>query len=215
MKIIAFSGVRQAGKDTANSALMQKIPNINHLYFAKKLKEVCSNVFDIHLNMFDSPLLKDSPLNDEIYLDEADLMEVIKQFNAIPNYNAHIRPFIGVMCFTPRELLQVIGTDLLHRIDKDIHIKVTAASFKDGINTITDMRFVSEFDYLNNNYKDSFYPIYIQNSKAEAIASKDTHTSEVQSKLFKNKCLVIENNKSIEDFQKNVAEIITKNILNK
>lgn len=60
---LAFSGAKYSGKSTSVDYLKSKINDLEEVSFALPLKEVCSNLFDIELNIFQDPVLKETILD--------------------------------------------------------------------------------------------------------------------------------------------------------
>jgi len=208
MIIIAFAGVKQSGKDTACDVVEENFKNTTRLTFAEKLKTVCSKVFDLDMKHFTDNNLKEVLLEDIIFLDEPLIRKVIENFGYVCDYDKHIRGHIGIVLSTPRELLQYVGTEVLHAVDKQIHILSIIDKISNGINIITDLRFEQEIDYFMENYPDIFFPIYIKNDVAENIAKSDLHKSEMDLGNFKKKCMVIENNSSLKEYREQVTSLI-------
>lgn len=211
-KIIAFAGSKAAGKTTAFTITSEVYPNVHELTFAGHLKKSCSEVFNIDLNRFNDQNLKERTMEDPVYLDEESLLQVIQKFNRTADREL-IRPFVGKMIDTPRQLLQFVGTEVLRKVDLLIHIKYAVENMpKDGIVLITDMRFLNEFEYFYENHPNEFTPFYIKNNQAEMIAESDTHPSERQLLLFRDRCKLLENNGTLQEFnilvKSKIAEIL-------
>jgi energy-coupling factor transporter ATP-binding protein EcfA2 len=213
--IVAFCGSKGSGKSTSASILSSLLNgNVQELAFAQHLKEVCSGVFRLDMKYFLDPKLKEVELDTYILLNKNSIEEVLKQFDVKDfDYDKHIRPHINQVLIKPRELLQYMGTDVLHPIDPLIHAKITLAQ-KDPnrLTVITDLRFESEFNYLLNNFKD-FIPCYVKNAYAEIAASVDKHPSERDLQKFKNKCIIIENNSDIAALKQSIKKIVDERLL--
>jgi len=206
-KIIAFAGSKGSGKTTAFNEILENFPSVTELTFAGKLKTICSEIFNLDQSKLHLQEYKEGDLEDPICLEKDQLTKIVEFFGYKVDYDAHIRSHIGVMLDTPRQLLQYIGTDMLHRVDPEIHIKSILDQLpEDGLVVITDLRFEQEFDYFNNNFKDEFYPFYIKNNKAELAAECDTHKSETDLRKFKYNCELIDNNFSLSDYKKSVVQ---------
>lgn len=214
IKIISLTGCKQSGKTTAFNTIKENFKNVEEIMLARKIKEVCAEVFGFDLASFEDGKIKEKELETPIYLSKY-LIEKVLDFysdffysnNIVVDYNIHIRKHIGVMLYTRRQILQYIGTELLRSIDKDIHCKSAVLGLKEGIlYVVTDLRFVSEFDFFNNLQNIKYYPFYIQNTKAELIACKDLHESEKQVFEVRKRCKMIENNDSMMNFQLRVVK---------
>jgi hypothetical protein len=153
--------------------------------------------------------LKEKPLEDPIFLNQKLVSNVFESFGYEFDYDKHVRDHIGMLLETPRYLLQYVGTDILHRVNPNVHVDSLVDQLSDeGINIITDMRFVHEFDHFTDNFQGKFFPVYVKNNKAELIASGDMHKSEKDLQKFKHKCIVIENNSSLEDYEKKIIDFV-------
>lgn len=208
-KIFALAGSKGAGKTTAYNAIKEKFGETHEITLAGHLKRVCAQVFKIDENLFHDPKLKEKLLEDPIYIEAKQLDSVIRLFGHEPKYNDNIRPFIGKIIDTPRELLQYIGTEVLHTVDPLIHVNYTSRNLpKTGVLVVTDLRFLNEFDHFNNVHRSEFIPFYIQNNRAELAAEGDNHPSEKQLLLFKDKCIKIENNSTQHEFEENIVKLL-------
>lgn len=208
-KIIGLVGVKGSGKTTAANAIKSAVGNdikCVELAFADKLKKTLADIFDKDINTFYDPRLKEQLLEDPIYLDQYNLLDIIREFNLeyVYDYYKHGRKFNGTIIDTPRQLMTTIGTDFLHPIDADVHIKATFAEMPaSGLVIFSDIRFVKEFEALVREFEDSFYPYYIQNNRAEAVCGD--HPSEKGVFDISGRCMVIANNGNQSEFE---AEII-------
>lgn len=201
-KIIAFTGVKQSGKSTAFLVAKKHFGDVTEIMLARRLKEVCAKVFKLDFKHMEDGVLKETLFEDPVYLDHFQIMEVIEAFGYSYNFDKNIRPFMGKILETPRQILQYVGTEVLHKIDKDIHIKASVENLpEDGVVIITDMRFEREFNYFKEKYPKEFLPFYIHNSRAEMIAEQDQHKSEKDIQNFKNYCTMIDNNFSLLDYE--------------
>lgn len=205
-KIVAFAGSKGAGKSTAFETLRNNYKDVYDVTLAGHLKMVCSKVFNLDEKLFHDQNLKEAPLADPITLQAKEIEDVLILFSLIRdkdyNYDNHIRPHVGKLIETPRQLLQYMGTDVLHPIDSLIHANyVTKNLPKDGLIVITDLRFANEFDFFYNNYKEEFTPYHINNLKAERMAEGDTHPSETDRHKFKHLCTQLDNNGTIYQFK--------------
>lgn len=205
--IIAFAGSKGAGKTTAFNTLTEKFNNVSEVMLAGLLKTSCSTVFGFDESKLSDLQYKEELLDTPIELTKENIEAVIKDFGVEFDYDAHVRPHVGMVLDTRRQVLQYIGTDVLHTIDKLIHIKAAVNNMpKEGIVVVTDLRFEQEFDYFKDNHSDEFFPFYLKNNRAELEAEGDTHPSETQLKRFKNKCIPIDNNSSLEDYRGRIVE---------
>lgn len=209
--IIAFCGSKFSGKST--SAILFKdllSAPTEEVAIAGHLKEATSRVFKIDMILFLDPKLKEIEVDELLVLTKENLEAIMKEFDVENySYNEHIRPHVGRILKTPRSLLQYLGTEVLHAIDPLIHVK-KALKKKDAtkMTIITDLRFVAEFEYLTQGI--NFLPVYVKNASAELRASTDSHPSERQFELFKNKCQLLNNEGSLQDLNDNLKELMER-----
>lgn len=210
--IIAFCGSKGSGKSTSASILKELFKGeTEELAFAGHLKTSCSKVFNVDMRYFLDPSLKEVELTNYIVLHSKNVEQILKEFDIETyNFNDHVRPHIGQVFDSPRRVLQYIGTEVLHPLDPLIHAKMTIKN-KDlnKLSIVTDLRFVKEFEYLNNG-NNKFIPIYVKNDSAEYAALSDTHPSEKELTLFKDKCDILNNNGNLSDLKKNIENLILK-----
>ena len=211
--VIAFCGSKGAGKSTS-SVLFNTVARLEteEIAIAGHLKTSCAEAFLLSMNLFLDPTLKEVELENFIVLDKANIESVLTLFDIKDfNYNSHVRPHIGRIIRTPRGLLQYIGTEVLHPIDPLIHAKIAIKNKNPNkLTTITDLRFVEEFNFFKTQLGDNFTPVYVKNSKAEIAASVDPHPSERQLALFKNKCYLLDNEHSIDLLKVGITKLIAE-----
>lgn len=207
--VIAFCGSKGSGKSTSAS-IFKTIFNgpTEELAFAGHLKNVCSKVFNVDMKYFLDPKLKEVELDSYINLTGTNIQSVLKEFYITEyDFDTHVRPHMGRVFYTGRSLLQYVGTEVLHPLDPLIHVKVTMKN-KDPnkLSIITDLRFTQEFEYLEK--RDDFVPVYVHNVQAEEAAKSDTHPSERQLELFKDRCLKLDNNLTLHSLQSFLTHLV-------
>lgn len=209
-KVVAFCGSKGSGKSTSASIFKERLSTpVEEMALAGHLKDVCSRVFGLDLELFLNPKLKEVELEDFVVLDRGHLKGVMNQFSITEYDDTNIRPHIGRIFRTPRQILQYIGTEVLHPIDPLIHVKMAMRKRDvEKATLITDLRFAAEFDYLRLNYPDEFFPVYVKNSSAEVAASVDSHASEREYEQFKTKCTVVNNESSMGDLTCRIDALI-------
>ncbi len=206
--IVAFCGSKGAGKSTSSDIF--KIffhGEIEEVALAGHLKISCSEVFGVDMDKFLIPALKEVELENYVNLTQKNIEALLAAFNVTEfTYNDHVRPHVGKVLISPRKLLQYIGTEVLHPLDPLIHVKTMLAK-KDPnkLTLITDLRFLNEFNYLNENYSDNFVPYYVKNSRAELAAEDDTHPSERELLLFRDKCNLLPNETSLSELKRRIC----------
>lgn len=207
--VVAFCGSKGSGKSTSATIFNQLVTsNVEELAIAGHLKEACSRVWKLEMRLFLDPKFKEVELEDFIVLERRDVENLLRDFDVIPK-DEFVRPHLGRVLRTPRALLQYIGTEVLHPIDPLIHVK-KAMRKKDPakITLITDLRFVAEFNYLKEKHDADFFPVYVKNPAAELAASMDSHASERQYIEFVTRCVVLNNEGSMESLKNGIAQLI-------
>ena len=208
--IIGLTGNKGSGKNTAHTF-------IEGYYFGKKrveeialagpLKRSCAEVLNLEPRLFVDQNLKEVDLPIPVQLDKKIIEQFFKQFGrADYDFNEHVRPHLGKILHTPRQILQYVGTEVLRALDEDIHCKAAVAQVGEcDIAVVTDIRFPNELNFFLNLQNVDFVPVYIENRRAEEAASADKHASEAHIGFIKTKCDVIPNNDTITNFQWAVA----------
>ena len=211
MIIMAFTGVKGSGKTTASGFLKELCPKVTEITLAKRLKDAASLALNVDRNSMDDPKVKEKEMPEPVYLDEVNVRKIFDFFQVTPDYDKHIRPHIGKVLHTFRQVGQYVGTEILRNFDEDIHCKGACIDVKqDGIYVVTDMRFIGEYDYFKRNYTDSFHPFYIQNHLAEVKI--DNHPSERQVLEVAKLCQKVTNNGTMDDLKRRISEIYNKTV---
>lgn len=207
--IVAFCGSKGSGKSTSATIFTEVAPGtVEEIAIAGHLKEACSRVWNMDMDLFLNPALKEVELENFIVLERKEIQALLKEFDVEPK-DEFVRPHVNRICRTPRALLQYIGTEVLHPIDPLIHIK-KAMRKKDPtkITLITDLRFVAEFNYLKENHEADFFPVYVRNPAAELKASVDSHASERQYVEFVGRCRLLNNEGTLEQLKSGILDLI-------
>ena len=213
--LIGLCGAKGSGKTTAFNAIKKVNNEISEITLANKLKNVCSEVFEIPRNHFDSHKYKEKELNNKIALDRD---SVIRIFNA---YELHVPDeivdsHIGKILTTPRHIAQYVGTEVLRSIYNHIHCDVAIKNVKSDIAIVTDLRFPDEIVFFKA-HAPNFIPIYIKNVYAESLAGNDQHESERHLYKLAQECpyVLVNDCPSKELFEKKSAffilDLINKN----
>lgn len=213
IKIIAFCGAKESGKSTSAELFKTLIKSkTTEVAFAGHLKEVCSKVFGIPMKYFLDTKLKESELDAYINLTTDSIQEIFERFDIKTyDYDSHIRKHVGQVFDTPRKLLQYVGTELLHPLDKLIHVNYALKQLDLNVITlVTDLRFPQEFDAIKD--RPDFLPVYVDNKKAENNAAADTHASEQGWKIFKDYCVQLDNNSTLENLTANLQKLIMEKL---
>lgn len=225
MRIVSFTGPKGSGKDTSADILKEEKIAAGSLSFAGPLKKICAEVFKLHHNYMNDPSLKEKELEEPIVLQSKHFRKInlamtehLDQDEYFYNpYKASIAGLEGRVITTPRQLLQVIGTDYIrNRIDPNWLLqaafsKSTLAKMdQEGLYCITDARFPTEYQFLADRFGEDFKGFYVERPEAEQRLQEGAHASELQvlevKKLIPEEN-VLQNNKSLEDLKKKLLAL--------
>lgn len=228
MKIIGLVAPKSGGKDTAAAILIEGKKANGKLSFAGPLKDICSKVFGIPLTVLNDPVLKERPFKEPIALTRKHLRDIKHECTSrldpvqgsILLYNPNKATVYGLenrTLVSPRELMQVVGTDFIRqRIFGEWHLQAafspeTLSKYaKNGVYCVTDIRFVNEYEYLKNRFGNDFQCYYVERPEAEENLKTATHPSELETQKIKTllpEANVIHNDGSIDDLKKKLLAI--------
>lgn len=236
MRVIGFVAPKSGGKDASYAILKEAKIAKGKISFAGPLKEICSEVFGIPIQVLNDPILKENPMPKAVgpvTINLKHLRAIKRQLasrlseigeNGVYLYNLDKVSGGGiehVVLDTPRKLLQFIGTDFIRdRVFRDWHVQASFAPEalkgldKNGIYCVTDIRFENEYEFLKKKFGDNFICYYVERPEAEAELAKATHPSEldilkVKAKLPESN--IIKNTGSLEDLKKTLLALNLKN----
>jgi energy-coupling factor transporter ATP-binding protein EcfA2 len=201
--IIGLIGPKRSGKSTVFNILKSIEPKIVEVQLAKKLKDVCSSVFNIERTHFDDQNFKEVEFTKPIIVSEENIFKINEAFNIQTNSLTDFNTITVVK--TPRQLLQHVGTDILRGYDPLIHCRSLEMSDQDAIYVVTDIRFLNEHGFFMN--KQNFYPVYVQRDEAETLL--DSHASEQEAQFLKEYSYILENNDTIENLEEKIKDYLT------
>jgi len=216
MKLIVLSGPKQSGKDTTALHIKKYIPQLKCIALADKLKNECSQIFNIPRNFFDDQDLKEKDLGPFGYNGVVSIDKVIKlllNFDINPRESGNSIGSLELpILHSAREIAQWVGTDLLRKYgNPDIHCvqlkKILSKAEKKDVFVVMDCRFPNELEFLQS-FKDAV-TCYIQRDIAESKVTSQSHISEKSTQELKNKVkYIIDNNGSFEDLDSRVLKLI-------
>ena len=217
--IIGLIGVKQSGKDTSAQFIQEilsdkDIKNIKKMALADKLKDVCSDAFGITREAFDDQRYKEIPF--KVFGIKKELTPNVL-YNILKAYGFCFYKYVGELekrqlinmeLNSPRHIAQIVGTQVLRMVgSEDIHCEQLILDT--DYNIITDVRFENEYNFFNNKQDYKFMPLYINRNCAEEKITEKTHESEKEVFKFRNNCIHINNNGSLDDLKNNLKHIIT------
>lgn len=229
MKLLVFVGPKGSGKDASAKILKDSKVVGGNVSFAGPLKRICGEVFGLHHNMFNDPVLKEKPLATPV---KVTIKHLKKLRDLLPDfvspydhhYNLNGIPaslFENRIFKTPREILQIIGTDLIRdHILRDYHVLAAFGDHnmkllgysKDKLYAVTDCRFVSEYEYLRENHECQFF--YVERPEAEERLAAATHQSErevikVRNLIERDGGTLIQNTGTLEDLEAKLKALVS------
>ena len=143
-KIIAFAGRKRSGKGMLAKGMREYSPNVVIIAVADSLKLLCCKLLKITYDELTQ--MKDDRTTFEAKVDDYWVSTIKHEVKISDNI---IRNEIGGRVFTNvREVLQIIGTDLIRKYSPDWHIDKTIEHIKsygdDKIVVVEDVRFPNE-----------------------------------------------------------------------
>lgn len=208
--IIGLVGAKGAGKTTAFKFIQAADDDAVEITLAAKLKDVCAQVFDIPRFHFDSHDFKEVELSNPAYMQADMVKSIFQKYDSLEGNEDKVRKHVGKILFTPRQIAQYVGTEVLRDLHPDIHCQAAlkaADLTTTSLGIVTDLRFPNEFEFFNKT-AELFVPIYIKNTKAESYAAGDTHASEAYLFDLAKKSTKVDNESTIEDFQANLYKTL-------
>lgn len=161
--IIALGGKKQSGKSTI-SGWLEEI-GFKRLSFADQLK----NAVSLFLKKGEGcPLNKDEIINVSFSREECEELGKILKLST-----EEISKFsCGKKASSIRELLQIVGSDIIRNIDENWHISHLSNLIKDGDYVVDDVRFPNEKAFLEKEGAICMYVIRQDNFSIDAHGSE-------------------------------------------
>ena len=219
--VIGIVGDKTSGKSTAATCIKKYIEKhtnrqLIEAALADKLKNVCANTFNIPRNTFDDQRYKEIPF--EVFnlrknLSQASIISIVRQFGkSYVDYQEILDPLRGIELTSARHIAQIVGTQVLRALgDPDIHCK--NVTLGNDVTVISDIRFPNEYNYFSNLPDCKFIPLYINRKIAEdEVDMEKSHESETSVFLFRNKCIYISNNGSVDDLGAKLSVILDERL---
>lgn len=209
-KVIGLVGVKTSGKSTVAEMIKSLVPGAVELALADKLKNTCTEVFDLERKYFDDQNLKEVPFDAPKKLGVYEIGATLESFGIYMSIREIDSKFkvAGMRLNTPRQIMTIVGTEILRQAgNEDIHCYNVSLN-NNVVNIISDIRFPNEYGYFENKESVDFLPLYIHRLEAESKVSEESHPSEKMVFELKNKCVIIDNNGSIENTKNQVYNVL-------
>ena len=123
--LIAFSGTKLAGKDTGAEVLIKR-HGFRRIGLADKLKDICSEVFQISRTDMDDPSKKECSFKNQVGISVENIDELLRrikrdgfEFDYEEVYKQICKDFHGKNLTSIRDMLQTVGTDICRTFVKD------------------------------------------------------------------------------------------------
>lgn len=206
--IIGLMGPSGCGKDTLANYHLQKGAS-GKITHAKFLKELCSKVFNIPLDVFYNEELKDKPFLKPVVVSiekakaiatavRSKIPESLVPLSKFNPKKIGLQNYEGIEFTTPRAMMQFVGTDMIKNWYGQAHAYLTYQGVKNrnGVWFITDLRFIDEYELAKDTFF-AFYPIKIIGRNEEE--AKNDHRSEKEFNSIE-AFATISNNSTLEQF---------------
>lgn len=233
MRVIGLIGPKGSGKDASYEILRDAKRVDGKISFAGPLKEICGKVFDLHFNLLNDPVLKEKELATPITLTRKNIKNILQMCEQyVPSvqkdgrmlYRSEAVSVVGLegrMFKTPRELMQIIGTELIRdRVYKGFHREAAFSELalsklkKDGVYAVTDVRFLDEHTFLEAKYGTAYKPYYVDRPEASekltaSIATGNAHQSETETQKIRELLAdsTIENHGDLKDLKEMLEDL--------
>lgn len=219
-KIISLSGKAKSGKDTVAEYLVEK-HGFKQESWAGNLKRMCQKIFNLTDHEVFTQEGKEKPLKFGRYLEEEQYYQILGWMKATIDVDLEAIPFDELMAEkfkpselpleleTPRQILQVVGTEICRSIYQKYHVDLLKLKIKNDENTdfvISDSRFQNEVEAFRDYENSQTITIKIERDM-EAI-KESAHASESTLDTLEGFDYVIENNGTLEELYAKIEEIV-------
>lgn len=187
--IIGFSGRLGSGK-TELAKICEKY-NYKRIYFAMPLKQLCADLLDISLDSLNQ--LKRNNVDISFRINE-DMCRIISEETGI-DIETTKKHLLNVEIKTVRDMLQIVGTNFIRRVNKDWHVnRVIATIDKNESYVIDDVRFPNEKEAIEKANGDTWFVV------RPDMLNVSNHESETSLKWFEFGNKIIINDDTLEYF---------------
>ena len=170
--IYGVTGFKQHGKDTFSEFVRLQNRDYEVLHFADKLREICSEAFDIPVSVMLDPNTKEKPFEKSIYIDD-----YLPKLEELTNLEL---PKLGKKADNPRDVLKEVGTGYIRKVKdsywRDIIYDKLVDEWWDKNVLISDTRFVNEAKVIKEDLEGKIIRIL----RLDMPPSGDTHPSELE-----------------------------------
>jgi hypothetical protein len=210
-KLVGLIGPKQAGKTTVFEMLREG-QRVNEITLAGFLKDVCASVYEVDRNYFDDQSFKERALLFPRVITPNSITQIELAYRHVLGEDLWLehRSHVGKLMYSPREIAQYIGTNILREARESIHLDVAEKLVKpDMLNVITDIRFPNELDWARDKGGKTWY---IYRPEADTAAKRAAHPSESGVPKLKEKATLVINNIKDLDYLRKEVEFATTTI---
>lgn len=206
--VIALIGFRGSGKTTIFESIKNRYPEALEIHMLQPIKYICGKTFQLNMEKLNT---YSKELENPIELTRSNIEKCIQYFSLEFNYDKHVRPHVGNVLYTKKELLDYIDNEILKDIDSFIRLKKVARDISnEKMPVITDIRTLEEFNYFKDKFKNEFFPFFVENIEAKSKTPLDSYFSRNDYNFFKNNCDNINNNYSLHELKSAVLSKLGK-----
>jgi len=200
--IFGLIGYKGSGKTTVFEEMQRQMPSLREIQLAKKLKDVCAQVFGIPRWLMDDSKEKEKHLVKPRIIEDYHLLHLAAHYKLKSLSSEHI----GTILHSPREVMAYVGSEILRGQDPDIHLTWAMRDKPKGsCYVVTDIRYPNELAFFNKPH--NFTGIYVARRLAEE--GQHEHMSEQHVADLKRKChLILDNNGTKNDLYNQVANLL-------
>lgn len=184
--VLGLSGPAGVGKDTVADYLISNCGWDGKLAFAHNLKEICKTVFGLtdsdvvsqagKMRKFNKPRVLTQDRLNSIFI----LMTKTHRYHPLKKGGKKkVLSLLGTKLTTPRQVLQLVGTEICRELIPNYHVDVIAQQIEAAPEKhfiITDARFPNEGDIVIDRF--GGLVVYIDRFDLEAGNIDRTHASE-------------------------------------
>lgn len=209
--LIGFAGRKQAGKDTAAVVLTRS--GWTKLSFADQLKFLCEKCCGLTKSQTYLQCEKEKPFETPYVINRLDAESMIIGY-IVQGYNVDVHPakqkecidaLTGLECFTPRDMLQKVGSTLRSKLWHGIWVDLLFCNRKPVVHeVITDCRYENEREAIQRHGGAVFY------IDRPSLPHDDSHESENSFGPLGLYDGIIVNDGSIKDLHAKVAALVVE-----
>lgn len=218
--VLGLSGPARAGKDTVADFLIQERGFTGKLSFARNLKNMCKSVFGLSEEDVETQAGKKRKLETPVVFSNSHLGSIMYWMSRTHSTSKiaddsyfKVKSLIGRELNTPREILQIVGTDICRTLISTYHVDIVLKDAKvEGRWVVTDVRFPNEGDLILDELNGSVVNVSRNIDNEGAVDM--THPSETAMKQWGRFVDTVDNSKDgLEFLFKEVDEFLERNNL--